>query len=861
MAEMQRPYNETNSTIVCYAPTMITTNGIWQGDNPLDYSLPLFILQLTMVVVTTRVLVFLLKPFRQPRVISEVLGGVILGPSVLGRSATFAQTMFPLRSVMVVETLANMGLLYFLFLVGVEMDITAIRRTGKKSLAIALSGMVLPFVVGSVFAFFLYKSQGSMTLGTYILFFSLAVSVTAFPVLARILAELKLVNSEIGKIALSSALVNDMCAWILLAFAIALSENDSSSLASLWVILSSILFVVFCIFVVRPAISWMIQRTPDGETISEFYICLILTGVMISGFITDAIGTHSVFGAFVFGLVIPNGPVGVTLIEKLEDFVSGLLLPLFFAISGLKTDIRTIRHPSTWGYLFLVIFLACAGKVIGTLLMSLIYRMTVREGVTLGFLMNTKGLVELIVLNVGRDQEVLDVQSFSLMVVAAIIMTAIVMPVVTTIYTPARRFFPYKRRTIQSSKPDAEFRVLVCIHNPRNVPTIINLLEASHPTKRSPICIYALHLVELTGRASAMLIVHNTRKSGRQALNRTQAQSDHIINAFENYEQRSGCVSVNPLTAISPYSSMHEDICNLAEDKRVGLIIIPFHKQQTVDGGMEAKNPAYQMVNKKVLANAPCSVGILIDRGLNGSTRLAAKSVSHHIAVLFFGGPDDREALFYAWRMSEHPGVRVTVLRLIIGEDAIDPAELNSGTRIRKSEHIGISYKLLRFFNGGDAASEPATLAIKANQEREKKLDEDLLKKFQIHTSNNESIMYIEKVVNNGEDTVAAIRSIESSHDLFIVGRGQGMTSPLTAGLTDWSECPELGAIGDLLASSDFASTVSVLVVQQFVGTEPQEDDLVVELGSMRHSTLDGEGPSEPPRGQNAFRPYTTDTN
>merc|ERR1712100_691310 len=125
---------------------------------------------------------------------------------------------------------------------------------------------------------------------------------------------------------------------------------------------------------------------------------------------------------------------------------------------------------------------------------------------------------------------------------------------------------------------------------------------------------------------------------------------------------------------------------------------------------MEAKNPAYQMVNKKVLANAPCSVGILIDRGLNGSTRLAAKSVSHHIAVLFFGGPDDREALFYAWRMSEHPGVRVTVLRLIIGENAIDPAELNSGTRIRKSEHIGISYKLLRFFNGGDAASEPAVM-------------------------------------------------------------------------------------------------------------------------------------------------------
>ncbi|KAM3708686.1 hypothetical protein ACB098_02G116200 [Castanea mollissima] len=849
MAELQQQFNETNSSIICYAPSMITTNGIWQGDNPLDYSLPLFILQLTMVVVTTRVLVFLLKPLRQPRVISEVLGGVILGPSVLGRSATYAKAIFPLRSVMVVETLANMGLLYFLFLVGVEMDITVIRRTGKKSLAIAVSGMVLPFVVGAVFSFFLYKPNGSMTLGTYILFFSVAVSVTSFPVLARILTELKLINSEIGKIALSSALVNDVCAWILLAFAIALSDNDNASLASLWVILSSMLFVVFCILVVRPAISWMIQRTPDGETISEFYICLILTGVMISGFITDAIGTHSVFGAFVFGLVIPNGPVGVTLMEKLEDFVSGLLLPLFFAISGLKTDVFTIRDASTLGYVILVVFLSCAGKVIGTLLISLFYRMTVREGVTLGFLMNTKGLVELIVLNFGRDQQVLDVQSFSIMVVAAIIMTAIVMPIVTTIYTPARRFLPYKRRTIQSSEPDAEFRVLVCIHNPRNVPTIINLLEASHPTKRSPICIFALHLVELTGRASAMLIVHNTQKSGRQALNRTQAQSDQIINAFENYEQHADCVSVSPLTAISPYSSMHEDICNLAEDKRVGLIIIPFHKQQTVDGGMEATNPAHQMVNKKVLTNAPCSVGILVDRGLNGSTRLAANSVSHHIAVLFFGGPDDREALFYAWRMSEHPGVKITVLRLIT---ASEPAVMHASSSTNLNQY--------------------ETLAVNANQEREKKLDEDLVKKFQIHTSNNESIMYTEKVVNNGEDTVAAIRSIECSHDLFIVGRGQGMTSPLIAGLTDWSECPELGPIGDLLASSDFASTVSVLVVQQFVGTEPQEDDLEVELGSTRDGTLDGEGPSDeqyqqmnrrqtpPPGGQNAFGPYTTDT-
>ncbi|CAI9755355.1 unnamed protein product [Fraxinus pennsylvanica] len=821
--------NATDDTIVCYAPTMITTNGIWQGDNPLDYSLPLFILQLTLVVVTTRILVFLLKPFRQPRVISEILGGVILGPSVLGRSAKFANMVFPLRSVMVLETMANVGLLYFLFLVGVEMDIAVIRRTGKRALAMAIAGMILPFLIGVSFAFMLHKEAQLVKLGTFILFLGVALSVTAFPVLARILAELKLLNTEIGRIAMSSALINDMCAWILLAFAIALAENDVKSLASIWVIMSSVAFVAFCVYIIRPLISWMIRRIPEGESVSEFSICLILTGVMISGFITDAIGTHSVFGAFVFGLIIPNGPIGITLIERLEDFVSGLLLPLFFAISGLKTNIATITGIGTWAILALVIVLACVGKVAGTLLVSLYYKMPFNEGVTLGLLMNTKGLVEMIVLNVGKDQKVLDDKSFAIMVTVAVIMTAIIAPIVTSIYKPARKTARYKRRTIQRSKPDGEFRVLACIHTPRNVPTIINLLEASHPTKKSPICIYALHLVELTGRASAMLIVHNTRKSGRPALNRTQAQSDHIINAFENFEQHMGCVSVQPLTAISPYSTMHEDICNVAEDKRVSFIIIPFHKQQTVDGGMESTNPAFRTINQNVLANAPCSVGILVDRGLSGSTRLTANQINHHIVVIFFGGQDDREALAYAWRMCEHPGINLTVMRFVPGEQAFDHTQ--SGREI---------------------------LTVVTDTDRDKQLDEDFINEFRARTVNDGSIVYTEKVVNHGEETVAAIRSIDPIHDLFIVGRGQGMTSPLTAGLMDWSECPELGAIGDLLASSDFASMYSVLVVQQYVGMDVHGDALGTPDSPHQqhdHFELSNINRRPPPRGQAIFQP------
>ncbi|CAN4099705.1 unnamed protein product [Withania somnifera] len=705
------------------------------GENTLDFALILFILQLTLVVAFTRILVFFLKPFRQPRNLAEILGGVILGPSVLCRSKRFADVVFPLRSVIVLETMANIGLIYVLFS--------------------ALAGMVVPFLIGVSFSFMLHKSSQDTKQGTLVLFLGVALSATTFPVLARILAELKLINTEIGRIAMSAALLNDIFAWILLAFAIAFTENKNIALASVWVLLS------------------MIKRTPEGESINEFSICIILTGVMISGFITDAIGIHSIFGAFIFGLVIPNGPLGVILVERLDDFVSGLLLPFFCAINGLKTEINVINGVGTRAILALVIVLACVGKIAGTLLITLHYRIPIHEGITLGLLMNSKGLIEMIVINVGKDQKVLDDKTFAIMVIVTVIMTAIIIPIVTMIYKPARKFAPYKRRTIQSTKLDSEFRVLACIHTPRNVPTIINLLEASCPTKKSPICIYVLHLVELTGRSSSMLIIHNTRKSGRPALNRTQVQSDHIINAFENFEQHVGCVSIQPLTAISPYSTMHEDICSVAEEKKV------------VDGGMEITNPNFRTINQNVLANSPCSVGILVDKGLSGSTRLAANQVSHHVAVLFFGGPDDREALSYGLRMNEHSGINLTVMRFLPGESVIEGTKSDS----RRSN-----------------MNDPSVLTV------------DYVSEFRARKANDDLVVYIERLVNHGEETIAAIRTIDHSHDLFIVGRGQSNISPLTAGLTDWSEWPELGAIGDLLASSDQASVVSVLVVQQYVG-------------------------------------------
>ncbi|KAI9113734.1 hypothetical protein K1719_014985 [Acacia pycnantha] len=793
----------------CPASMKATSNGSFQHENPLDYALPLLILQICLVVAFTRFLALLLRPLHQPRVIAEIIGGILLGPSAIGRIPKFLNTVFPEKSHTVLDTLANVGLLFFLFLVGLELDLRSIRRTGSKALFIALAGISFPFILGIGTSFVLRSSiSKGVQPAPLLVFMGVALSITAFPVLARILAELKLLTTDVGRVAMSAAAVNDIAAWILLALAIALSGSNSSPLTPLWVLLCSVAFVLFCIFAVRPILALMARRSPEGEPVKEIYICITFIIVLAASFATDTIGIHALFGAFIIGVVMPkDGPFAGVLIEKLEDIISSLFLPLYFVSSGLKTNVATISGGTSWGLLFLVIFTACFGKIVGTVVVSTLCKIPFREALALGFLMNTKGLVELIVLNIGKDRKVLNDQAFAICVLMALFTTFITTPIVMAVYKPARRGAPYKHKTIQRKDQEAELRVLACFHSTRNIPTLINLVESSRGTrKRGKLCIYAMHLMELSERSSAISMVHKARNNGLPFWNKIREDRDQMVIPFEAYGQLSS-VNVRPMTAISALNTIHEDICTSAHLKRAAMIILPFHKHQRVDGSMESLGHSFHLVNQHVLTHAPCSVGILVDRGLGGTSQVQASEVSYKVMVPFFGGRDDREALAYGMRMAEHPGILLIVVKFL-------PPPGNTFT-FGANLVVVTANKDKKVITEGDISSDS-----------DKQEDDQMWSEFMsAQSSNQESMRYEERLVESKGGVITALKEMNKSN-LVLVGR-----MPPVAPLVTNSDCKELGPIGSYLASSDFSTTASVVVIQQY---NPSNDvhPLVMEVSN-----------------------------
>ncbi|CDU22129.1 related to KHA1-Putative K+/H+ antiporter [Sporisorium scitamineum] len=411
----------------------------FETSNPLR----LFIIQAAIIIIVTRVLGFVLQKIRQPRVIAEVIGGILLGPTAMGRIPGFTEHIFPSPSLPYLNLVSTLGLVLFLFLVGLEVDVRVIRRCAKESTAISVAGMVLPFGLGAAVSVGIYNTfidKNNVSFGHFVLFTGVAMAITAFPVLARILTETKLLYTKVGVIVLAAGVGNDVVGWVLLALTVALVNADTG-LTALYILLCAIGWVLILFFLIKPAFIWLARRTGSFENgPNQVMIMITLLLVLVSAWITDIIGVHPIFGSFLVGLMIPHeGGYAIALTEKMEDLVLVIFLPIYFALSGLKTNLGDLNSGKAWAYTVAIIVIAFFSKFIGCAATAKAFGFNLRESAAVGTLMSCKGLVELIVLNIGLSAGILDTRVFSMFVLMAVVSTVITTPLTLWIYPESHR--------------------------------------------------------------------------------------------------------------------------------------------------------------------------------------------------------------------------------------------------------------------------------------------------------------------------------------------------------------------------------------------------------------------------------------
>ena len=391
------------------------------------------ILQIAVIIIAARLVGRGFRLIGQPQVVGEMAAGLVLGPSVFGALwPTLFTRVFPTDSLGYLYALSQIGLLLFMFMIGLELDTRLLRGRTRAAVLISQAGIVVPFVAGLLLARELHMqfAPAGVPLLGFSLFIGIAMSITAFPVLARILREKKLLRTHLGATALAAAAVDDVLAWTGLAIIIMVVRAGAQTSPPVLLVAGTLAYVTFMVVVVRPLLRrWSVTWR---RTTSQDVIAVMLVLALISAWITEALGVHALFGAFVAGAVVPaNRPVVRETIRKLEDLTVVFLVPLFFAFAGLRTSLGLVQGGTMWGYTLLIIAVAVAGKLGGCGITARLTGMPWRDAAALGVLMNTRGLMELVVLNIGLDIGVLSPALYTMMVIMAITTTFLTTPLLS----------------------------------------------------------------------------------------------------------------------------------------------------------------------------------------------------------------------------------------------------------------------------------------------------------------------------------------------------------------------------------------------------------------------------------------------
>ena len=391
------------------------------------------LLALTVVIITSRAVGWVFGLVGQPAVIGEVVGGILLGPSFLGWIAPAASAvLMPPQAAPFLSVISQLGVILYMFLVGMHLDLRVLRTSGSVTLAISHVSIIIPFLLGVALALGLYSSLAPAGIGftSFALFIGTSLSVTAFPVLARILSERGLHKTEMGTVALTCAAIDDVTAWCLLAFVVSVVQGTMG--AAFVTIGLTAVFIALMLTVGRYLVVTVVDMIDKSERIGEGGLAIVLVTLLLSAISTEFIGVHAIFGAFLLGAVAPsNSRVSHHVNDRLEDLVRVMFLPAFFAFTGTRTQLGLLEGWNDVMLCVVIIAVATAGKFGGTALAARFMGLNWRDSAALGILMNTRGLVGLIVLNIGLDLGVISPRLFTMLVIMALATTMMTSPILT----------------------------------------------------------------------------------------------------------------------------------------------------------------------------------------------------------------------------------------------------------------------------------------------------------------------------------------------------------------------------------------------------------------------------------------------
>jgi Kef-type K+ transport system membrane component KefB/nucleotide-binding universal stress UspA family protein len=601
------------------------------------HTIVLILIQVLIVIGLSRVMGLVFRAIGQPLVIGEIVAGIMLGPSLLGSISPDLQgILFPDATLSYLNLLSQIGLIFFMFLIGLELNPSYLK--GNLDIAILTShvSILVPFSLGSLLALVLYPlvSNNAVSFTAFALFLGAALSITAFPVLARIITENNLQKTKLGTLALTCAAVDDVTAWCLLALAIAVTRTNSI-IGALPTIIESILYIIFMVTVGR----WLLRKVAidyqRSNRLTQLILAMIYMAVVISALITEWIGIHLIFGAFLMGVAMPKHPGLVREIaEKTEDFVLIFLLPLFFAYSGLRTQIGLLNKPELWLLCALVVFVAIAGKYVGTYVAARVCGISKREASALGWLMNTRGLTELIVLNIGLSLGVISPLLFTMLVIMALVTTFMTSPLLEWTY-PKSMIRQEVSVPIVTDRP--RYRILVPVANPNSRPGLLTLALALAGNRDS--IVYPLRIIEL----EEDYLFQSTPQEAERLQERQKNYFDSIIATLEPAELRS---IVRPIIQIA--NDVPKETIEIAATYGVNLVLVGWHRPAFSDNRLGGRVG-------KILNTSPVDVAVFVHKGID---RLVS------VLVAYADNIHDDLALSIALRLLiNDPTRRLTILR------------------------------------------------------------------------------------------------------------------------------------------------------------------------------------------------------